>query len=239
MDTLRIETAQHVAITYQAAGIGDRAIASIIDGFIQISVLMVTWLLLAAAAPQHGFWLYMGAWIIVTIYHPFCEAVFDGRSVGKGVAGTRVARIDGARPGIGAFAIRWLIGLVEIWMTAGVVALLAVLIGRKGQRVGDMAAGTAVIRVQKETEVGEIGLMDVPEDAEPHYPEVALLSSSDIQVIRKVIHQTRANGRNARTDRLLRRTKEVIEQKMGLPPIDDKPYRFLLRVVADYNATRR
>jgi uncharacterized RDD family membrane protein YckC len=238
VDTLRIETAQHVAITYEVAGIGDRAIASIVDAFIQISVLVLAWLLLAMAAPQQGFWVYMGAWIIVTVYHPFCEAVFDGRSVGKAVVGTRVARIDGGRPGAGAFAIRWLLGLVEIWMTIGVVALLAVLISRKGQRIGDMAAGTAVLRVRKAADVAETGLLDVSDDAQAHYPEVALLTSGDIQVIRKVLHQTRANGRNARTDRLLRRTKEVVEQKMGLPTVDEQPYRFLLRVMADYNAVR-
>ena len=236
MDTLRIQTAQHVEITYEVAGIGDRAIAALIDLFIQGVILSASFVLLAQLASGTAW--FLGVSGLVTLYHPFCETLFNGQSPGKRQQGLRVARVDGSRPGVGAYLMRWLIGLVELWMTVGLAALLTVLIGRRGQRLGDMAAGTAVVRVQKTVDIADTGLMSAAPD-EPVYPEVSALTSADVQTIREVLKQTRANGRNARTDRLLRRTKEVVEQKMALPPVDEQPYSFLLAVLKDYNSTGR
>jgi uncharacterized RDD family membrane protein YckC len=234
VDTLRIQTAQHVEITFAVAGIGDRAIASLIDLFIQGAILAGTFVLLASMRASSPW--FFGVMAMITLYHPLCETLFDGQSPGKRQQGIRVARVDGTRPGVGAYAMRWLLGLVEIWMTFGLVALLAVLLGRRGQRLGDLAAGTAVVRVRRSADIAGTGLMD-DAPAEPAYPEVTALSSKDIQTIREVLNQSRANGRNARTERLLRRTKEVVERKMSLPPVDEQPYRFLVRVLKDYNGT--
>lgn len=237
MDTVRIETAQHVDITYEAAGVGDRVIATLIDAVIQVATLIGTLLVLSAVGAW-GSSAYVGVVVLVLLYHPICETLLDGQSPGKRTVRTRVARIDGSRAGVGAYLLRWLIGLVEITTTVGLVALITVLVNRRGQRLGDIAAGTAVVRMRKEVDLADTGFVDAAIPAEPSIPEVVSLSSRDIQIVRDVLQQCRANGRTARTERLLARTKEVVERKMGIPPVEQNPYRFLVHLLVDYNATR-
>lgn len=232
MDTLRIQTAQNVEITYEAAGLGDRIVAAIIDGLVQGAYLIVAALLLGGTTAFLIFGL--GP---VLLYHLLCEVFFRGQSLGKNVVNVRVARVDGTPPGLGAYVLRWLLRPVEIWMTLGTVAMLAILLGKTGQRIGDRAAGTTVVRVRQHTSLAETGLVERPEaDEPPHYPEAALLSSEDVQTVRAVLQQYRSMGKTGRSERLVRRAKEAVERKMGVPPVDVPPQAFLLQVLRDYHA---
>jgi len=228
VDALRIQTAQHVEITVAAAGLGERVMAALLDLLVVGAwAALSAFVLGAGGAPGAAF-------VVVTalpalLYHPFCEAVFDGRTVGKDALRIRVARLDGSSAGLGAVLTRWLIGLVELWMTWGVVAMLAVLLGRTGQRLGDRAAGTAVVRVRPAAPAPA-----PPSEGGVRYPEAAFLSAADAQTVREVLRQARAMGRTARSERLLRRTKEAAERKMGIPPVDAPPAAFLRQVLADY-----
>lgn len=73
------------------------------------------------------------------------EGLTKGRSLGKLMFGLRVVRDDGG-------TIRWrhaltrcLVGVFELWMTAGSVAIIASLFNKQSKRLGDMMAGTYVI----------------------------------------------------------------------------------------------
>jgi uncharacterized RDD family membrane protein YckC len=238
MDVLQIETAQHVDITYEAAGVGDRVVATIIDATIQTAIAIAAVVFSTVTGWFGLVTVYMSLGLI-TLYHPICETLLDGQSIGKRIVRTRVARIDGGRAGVGQYVIRWLVGLVEIWTCGGVIALFAVMLNRRGQRVGDMAAGTAVVRVRQEVSLADTGFLStVAADYEPTFPEAGVLTAEDIQTVRAVLDQARGGGRTAQTERLVQRTKQILEQKMGLPPVDQPGYRFLVQILADYNAIR-
>ena len=76
------------------------------------------------------------------------ETLSRGRSLGKLATGVRVVRDDGGPVRFRHALIRALVGVGELWLTFGGVALIASLANAKGKRLGDMVAGTYVIRVR-------------------------------------------------------------------------------------------
>lgn len=74
------------------------------------------------------------------------ETATRGRSVGKLALGLRVVRDDGGPVRARHAVIRALAGAGELWLVFGVVALLVALLSPRHKRLGDMLAGTYVIR---------------------------------------------------------------------------------------------
>ena len=82
----------------------------------------------------------------VLIYQPVCEVVSGGQTLGKFLLNTRVVRVDGSSPSVGDFLLRWLLFSVDI-LFFGAVAAFSMLVTARRQRLGDLAAGTMVIRL--------------------------------------------------------------------------------------------
>jgi len=83
--------------------------------------------------------------LLSLLYYGLSEAL-TGQTLGKKALGVRVARVDGAKAGAGAVAIRTLLRIVDSLPLAYLVGLIAVLAtGQKRQRLGDLAAGTTVV----------------------------------------------------------------------------------------------
>jgi uncharacterized RDD family membrane protein YckC len=72
--------------------------------------------------------------------------VAGGATAGKLVTGIRVQRLDGARPRFGPLLVRWLFLLIDGVFTLCICGLVTMLKTEDEQRVGDMAAGTVVVR---------------------------------------------------------------------------------------------
>ncbi|MBD5786351.1 RDD family protein [Cellulosimicrobium terreum] len=76
------------------------------------------------------------------------ETLSRGRSLGKLALGIRIVRDDGGPARFRHAFLRALVGIGELWLTAGSVAMIASLSNDKGKRLGDLAAGTYAIRVR-------------------------------------------------------------------------------------------
>ena len=79
-------------------------------------------------------------------YPVACESLWNGRTVGKAALGLRVRTKEGAPIRFRHAAIRGALGLVDFWLTLGAAATISVLVTRDSQRLGDLAAGTLVLR---------------------------------------------------------------------------------------------
>ncbi|MFD1832568.1 RDD family protein [Streptomyces desertarenae] len=74
------------------------------------------------------------------------ETLSHGRSLGKLACGLRVVREDGGPIRFRHALVRGALGFVEIQMSAGVIACIASLVSARGRRLGDVFAGTLVVR---------------------------------------------------------------------------------------------
>ena len=85
----------------------------------------------------------------VTVVVPtFVETFSRGRSLGKAIMGIRIVRDDGGPIRFRHALVRALTGVLELWASAGLVAIIASMAHPKGKRVGDMLAGTYAVRIR-------------------------------------------------------------------------------------------
>ncbi|TVQ11069.1 MAG: RDD family protein [Balneolaceae bacterium] len=235
MADLRIETAQNIGIDYTIATISDRILATILDGLIMIGYLVFMGLLFSTYTLQ----ITTGLMVILImfplfIYHPFFEIMLQGQSPGKKIMNTRVMKADGTEAGIGGYLLRWLLGIIEIQAFTGSIALITIIVSGKGQRLGDMAAGTTVVKLKKEMSLHDTMLTAVEENYKPLFHQVERLSDRDINMIKNIIDRTGRHYDWNTYEKLASELKSVLEQKMDIRS-ELQPFAFLATVLKDYN----
>ena len=144
-----------VAIDVQPVGFILRAAGALIDmllGFLLLALwfFLRFWLLGVGVLDDATDRIAMIAAIVVSfVVLPITmEVALKGRSLGKLVVGGRIVRIDGGAAGFRHAFIRALVGVLEIYLTFGSLAVLAGAFSARSQRLGDMVAGTYSQRVR-------------------------------------------------------------------------------------------
>jgi len=147
MDNFQIETAQNISIEQNAAGIGERILAYIVDLAIIIIYMVLSGLTMAGLDGDGGTtWMYyLVLGLPSFLYYLLWEIFWNGQTPGKAALKIRVVKKDGTRPEFSNYLVRWLLRFIDITLTSGGVAVVTILLNGKGQRLGDIAAGTTVI----------------------------------------------------------------------------------------------
>ncbi len=145
-----VVTGDAVVLDVQIAQLPVRALGALIDLTVMGVGCVSALLLWSAAAPHYDDALTAAIVVIfsvaVVVGYPLAmESFTRGRSLGKMAMGLRVVSDDGGPERFRQALFRALAGVVEIWMLMGGPAVIASLFSAKGQRVGDMFAGTVVI----------------------------------------------------------------------------------------------
>jgi len=146
----QVVTGEAVVLSVRVASMPTRALALLIDLAVQVSALVVATLLAVGAGSQVDDALGAALAIVVTAlvvlgYPVAFETATRGRSLGKMAMGLRVVSHDGGPERFRQALFRGLAGLIEIWGTWGVLALVSSLVSSQGRRIGDVFAGTIVI----------------------------------------------------------------------------------------------
>ncbi|MGY5045689.1 RDD family protein [Streptomyces sp. 900105755] len=144
-------TGEAVALELRPARLPSRALAVMLDLLVAFTVYIGVSIGLAAAtaslddAAQVA--LAIAAFLLVLVGAPIAvETLSHGRSLGKLACGLRVVRDDGGPIRFRHALVRGALGVVEILATFGVVACIASLVSARGRRLGDVFAGTLVVR---------------------------------------------------------------------------------------------
>lgn len=144
-------TGEAVALELRPARLPSRALAVLLDLTVAVVVyvLVTVGLVLATASLDEAaqFAVSLAAFVLILVGGPIAiETLSHGRSLGKAVCGLRVVRDDGGPIRFRHALVRGGIGVVEILLTLGVVACVASLVSARGRRLGDVFAGTLVVR---------------------------------------------------------------------------------------------
>ncbi|WP_073768443.1 RDD family protein [Streptomyces sp. CB02923] len=144
-------TGEAVVLGLRPARLPSRALAVLVDlavtwsAYVLVSVLMLraTASMDEAAVAAVS----VALFVLVLVGVPIVvETLSRGRSLGKLVCGLRVVREDGGPVRFRHALVRGALGAVEIVLTMGVVACIASLVSARGRRLGDVFAGTVVVR---------------------------------------------------------------------------------------------
>ncbi|NEB95575.1 RDD family protein [Streptomyces bauhiniae] len=158
-------TGEAVALELRPAKLPSRALAIVIDLIVAVLVYIAVVIGLVAAtsslddAAQAA--MSVAAFLLVLVGGPIAvETLSHGRSLGKLAFGLRVVRDDGGPVRFRHALVRGGVGMIEILMTFGVVACIASLVSERGRRLGDVFAGTLVVR--ERIPVGRAGVVPPP-----------------------------------------------------------------------------
>lgn len=216
--SISVHTAQNVAVDYAPAGLLERILATAIDYCVLVGVgvplSQLAFYLYDLAGATWGFYI---VYIPLVAYHLICEAAFHGQSLGKLAMRLRVARLDGGRLTFWHCFLRWVFRLVDITLLGGSVAIIAIICSRRSQRLGDMAAGTTVIRRPRLAAASLADPYDPPADHEVVFPQAALLSDADLRVIREVLAEVKHRGDYSLLPPLVTRLKAITGITSSLP----------------------
>ena len=236
MRTIQIQTPQNVTVEYEIASVGDRIIATILD-YLVVFVWGVVWMGVVAAwlsmsplsKANSSIFVLIVAFLIGVpwvFYHLLSEIFFNGQSLGKRARDLKVIRLDGTQPSIGDYLLRWLLRLIDFSLLSGAVAVVTILINGKGQRLGDIAAGTTVVRIRPSTHLDDTLVLP-----DAHYqvvfPQAANLTTDDVTLIRQLFQQGMSRQNYLLINEVANKVKELTSIQTDLQ--DELFLRTLLR----------
>ena len=146
-----IVTPEAVVLDLETAGVASRVFAGIIDFAIQLGILWLGSTLLAisgfADASSFNMALALLFAAVLMAYPVVSETLMRGRTIGKRALGLRAVTLEGAPIRLRHALLRMMGGLADRFLPPlGVTGMLMVMSTARHQRVGDLIAGTIVIR---------------------------------------------------------------------------------------------
>ena len=225
-DVVAIETPEMTLVSYTIAGVGSRVAAALIDLLICISLFIVFWVaawLIGDDAPTKPtdpspstMWiaavLILIQFAIMWGYYVLFEALNDGQTPGKKAMKLRVAMDGGYSISFSASAVRNIVRLLDIQPGIfAVVGIASIAASRSGKRIGDMIAGTMVVKERP------LAIHTAAEKLEDSHRDVvaasSLLSDSEYDVLSRFMARRAAIAAEDR-NRLARQLAERFGGRM-------------------------
>ena len=197
MSKIQIKTTQNILLAFEPASIGERMGAFAID----FVLIMGYGYLASVIIDLSGYSFFTNLWEFLAIssvlmlpaafYSLVAESLMQGQTVGKRILKIRVLKIDGYQASFADFFIRWTFALVEVALSMGSIALISIISSKYSQRLGDFAAGTAVITERNKMNISHTILEELSYTYQPLFSqaEVLLFSDQDAQTIKNYLAQ--------------------------------------------------
>lgn len=239
-DRLTIQTPEGVDIQVTLAGLGSRVGAGLIDslilGGISVAVIIAISILGFADTSADILLLIFGFGVLLLFlvyfgYYVLFETLNGGRTPGKAGMGIRVVRLDGTPLRFGAVAIRNLLRFVDSLPLLYAVGLISIVVSRHNQRIGDLVAGTVVIRDRKSESVK--GLLGEPAQL-AHLPrwDTSAISEEEVGLIRRFMER-RSSLTVTKREELAISIAESLRPKVLAPDAPNEAEAFLARLLAE------
>lgn len=240
MNQLSITTTQNVTINFTSAGIGERILAQLLD-FVVLFVycIVATYFMnhsgLSDALAATDYWSSTAVNILIfspALFYTLCmESFWEGQTLGKRVMRIKVIKLDGYQASFGDYLIRWLFSIIDVALCFGIIGLIVMATNAKGQRLGDMGAGTAVISLKNKININQTILQELEDDYVPVYPEVIQLSDNDMRII-KDTYETCVAAKDFVT---ISKMRTKIVTVTGLKYKSESDVAFMKTIIKDYN----
>ena len=236
MKIIEIKTTQNVVLQYELAELRDRILAFLID--LAAMTLAVGLLLMFVSS------VFSGTVLDVMIYLVFCVFIFyslafevlnNGQSLGKMALGLQVIKANTGRPAFADCAARWVFRLVDIYFSLGGIASVMIASSSKAQRIGDIVANTAVIKLAPKMylSLNDILALHSQTGYQAQYLQARQLAEEDALLIKNTLDRFRKYDNDAQAEALDLLAKKVA----AILHVTDSPrdnQRFLESVLKDY-----
>lgn len=235
-----IVTPQGVVLDLETAGVGYRGLARILDvGVIAVGGGIVSGFAQLLPATAGLVVQLVAGFLIIFGYPLISETFFRGRTVGKLATGLRVVTLEAGPIGFREAFIRSIFQIIDILASLGAVALVAGMTTTRSQRLGDLAAGTFVIKDPRSAAFVPAVPFTPPMGTEEivNAMDVSKLRPEQERVIRSFLLRVGTLSQPARVD-LGQRLSSNVARSLGHDPalfgLSPEPY--LVAVMAAHQA---
>lgn len=237
-DRISVATPEGVTLEATLAGVGSRFVAGVIDQLLRWSLLLALVALMAILEEVVGGGGFSGAGLVVLIvaiffvqfgYDVLFETLASGRTPGKRWTGLRVVKKGGTPVGFLASALRNILRIVDSLPGFYLVGILSVMFTANNQRLGDLAAGTIVVRERRQSTALPAGSPPAPADSALY--DVSAVSAEEVATVRRFLDRRATLTPEAR-DRLALDMASRLGPKVVGPPRQWEPEAFLEYLVA-------
>ena len=238
-DRISLATPEGVDLEVTLAGVGSRFVAGVIDQLLRW-LLLIAMVILVSVLQEGSTSDLSGAGVAVLVVAIFLvqfgyDVVFEtraaGRTPGKRWTGLRVVKMGGAPVGFVASALRNILRIVDSLPGFYLVGMLSVLFTKNNQRLGDLAAGTIVVRERRQSTTLPSAAPAAPAPADSDLYDVSAISAEEVATIRRFLDRRETITPEAR-HRLAREMAVRLGPKVVGPARRWDPEEFLEYVVA-------
>ena len=235
-----IVTPEAVVLEFETAGLGSRLIARALDTALQGAALAAVLLgvfaaqaTAATAITVAGFFL---VFLVLFGYPIAMESLWRGRTLGKAAMGLRVVTVEGAPVRFRHAAIRAALALVDVYLLSGLIGVVAILASRRNQRLGDVVAGTLVLRERTGAAMPVATRFVAPAGLEGYAAnlDVSALGPADYATVRSFLVRAPRIEPHARHQLASQLAAPIATRLHHQPPPGLAPEPFLACVVVAY-----
>jgi uncharacterized RDD family membrane protein YckC len=259
MPKANLETTQNVYLHLDIASVGDRILAAFIDrALLFVYIFFCSWVMdyfdISSDSNAGEYYLSLFFFGIPVFFYALALDVFsNGQSFGKKWAKLRVIKTDGSTPSIGDFILRWMLRLLDLYfvvilimlseigslqdvngllivLTTPLVGILFMVKSKQGQRLGDLASNTIVVKTGKKVTLADTVLPMLKKQYTPRFLNVLDLNDRDVRIIKEVIDNSQPGEQKGIVEKLATKAKEVLSIETKMPP-----RKFLYTLMKDYN----
>lgn len=239
MPEISINTTQNVNINFTVASIGARIGAYLTDGAVKFCYhLLLQWTVLSGLSIDTVIkdnWSMMAIYVVLYIplmfYTLVQEFLMEGQTIGKKLLGIKVVKIDGYQASFFDYLVRWVMRLVDMSASMYMAGMISMGMSKNHQRLGDLAAGTAVISLKNDINISHTILENLSEDYQPVFAQVVRFSDNDIRIIKET-YQNALNNNDLKTIRIL---IEKMEKVSGIQQGSMSDAKYVNTIIKDYN----
>jgi uncharacterized RDD family membrane protein YckC len=219
-DRIRIATPEGVELELRLAGVGSRSIAAMLDETVRwvlfwaVVVILIVWDF--ASDGWDVAIVVLVVFLLRFAYDVLFEVLGGGRTPGKRLAGLRVVRTGGRPVDFVSSAIRNVVRLVDFLPLLYGVGMLVVMLTRNNQRLGDLAAGTLVVRERMWTPAERRAGPEIAPDAVAGW-DVSAISADDIATVRRFLERRESLARGPREDLAADMARRLRARVAGAP----------------------
>jgi uncharacterized RDD family membrane protein YckC len=251
-----VRAPEQVALVLPLAGPTSRMLAYAVDYTVILALQIVAVVLLVLAAPAIGHMAistfegarnhpdevrglvltFIGLFLLIQLviectYFVFWEMTTGGRSLGKAVVGLRVVRDGGFPISLRDSVVRNLLRLVDLLPWYYTVGLISIVLSRDGKRLGDLAAGTIVVRLDRPQPAPPL-----PDDADDgagfrfDRSQIARLGPNELALLRQTLRRLGTLSPE-RAAEVLERSVAALIARIGCEPVAPAEREAFLRAL--------
>ncbi len=237
MKIIEIKTTQNVVLQYELAELRERIIAWVIDFALSVFILWVMALaMFSMSASETSATVVSFSLLLIWMFYSIgFEVLNNGQSIGKKAMRIRVIKASGGKASFPDYAARWVFRMVDVYLSLGALASIMITSSSKAQRIGDIVANTAVVKLNPQMDLKLKDLLAIRSQSsyQPQFIQAKQLLEEDVLLIKAALDRYKEYPNNAHRV-ALEKLSLKIQEVLSLQNIRMENSAFLQTVLNDY-----